>query len=237
MILFGIDFSLYYMLFFKQARLVLKSDELRGYLGIIAASILLIFINCLGMYDTVEETFRHAAFTVGSIITTTGYATTDFNLWPQFSKVILVMLMFCGACAGSTGGGIKVSRILILLKSIVKEIRTSAHPRATIKLKMNGRLLEHETVRGVNVFMAAYLAIFASALLIISLDNFDFTTNFTAIAATLNNIGPGLEMVGPMGNFSAFSPLSKFVMSMCMLTGRLEIFPMLLLFSPYTWKK
>ena len=237
MILFGIDFSLYYMLIFRQAKSILKSDELKAYFGAIILAILLIFINCRGLFTTAEEAFRHIAFTVGSIITTTGYGTTDFNLWPEFSKIILLVLMFSGACAGSTGGGIKVSRILILLKSIIKEIRINAHPRTTVKLKMNGRLLEHETVRGVNVYMAAYLTIFMLALLIISLDNFDFATNFTAVLSTLNNIGPGFNMVGPMGNFSEFSDFSKIVMSICMLTGRLEIFPMLVLFSPYTWKK
>ncbi len=237
MILFGIDFSLYYVLFFKEARLIFKSDELKGYLGIILLAILFIFINSRHMFDTSAEAFRHISFAVSSIITTTGYCTTDFNLWPEFSKAILVLLMFAGACAGSTGGGIKISRIIILLKSIIKEVRIYAHPRTTVKLKMNDRLLEHETVRGVNVFMAAYIVIFVISLLIISIDNFDFTTNFTAIAATLNNIGPGLNMVGPVGNYAAFSPLSKIVMSLCMLTGRLEIFPMLLLFSPYTWKK
>lgn len=237
MILFGIDFSLYHALLFREAKNIFKSDELKAYLGIIAMSILLIFINSSRMFETVEEAFRHISFTVGSIITTTGYATTDFNLWPEFSKIIIVMLMFIGACAGSTGGGIKVSRIIILLKSIVKEIRTSVHPRTTLKLKMNGRIIQHETIRGVNVYMAAYIAIFFAAWLIISLDNFDFTTNFTAIAATLNNIGPGLGMVGPMGNFADFSVLSKVVMSVCMLVGRLEIFPMLLLFSPHTWNK
>ena len=237
MIMFGIDFSLYHALLFRGAKSLFKSDELKAYIGIIALSTLLIFFNSKHLFATVEEAFRNVWFTVGSIITTTGYATTDFNLWPEFSKVIIVMLMFIGACAGSTGGGIKVSRIIILLKSIVKEIRTSAHPRTTLKIKMNGRNVEHETVRGVNVFMASYAAIFAGALLLISLDNFDFTTNFTAIAATLNNIGPGLNMVGPVGNFSEFSALSKVVMSICMIVGRLEIFPMLLLFSPYTWKK
>lgn len=237
MILFGIDFSLYYTLLFREAKNIFKSDELKTYLGIIALSILLIFINSRLMFETVEEALRHISFTVGSIITTTGYSTTDFNLWPEFSKLIIVILMFIGACAGSTGGGIKVSRIIILLKSIVKEVRTSVHPRITLKLKMNGRIIQHETIRGVNVYMAAYIVIFFAALLIISLDNFDFTTNFTATVATLNNIGPGLEMVGPMGNFSDFSILSKIVMSICMLVGRLEIFPMLLLFSPYTWKK
>lgn len=237
MIMFGIDFSLYHALLFRGAKSFFKSDELKAYIGIIALSTLLIFFNSKHLFATVEEAFRSIWFTVGSIITTTGYAVSDFNLWPEFSKVIIVMLMFIGACAGSTGGGIKVSRIIILLKSIVKEIRTSAHPRTTLKIKMNGRTVEHETVRGVNVFMASYVAIFAGALLLISLDNFDFTTNFTAILATINNIGPGLNMVGPTGNFSEFSALSKVVMSICMIVGRLEIFPMLLLFSPYTWKK
>ncbi len=237
MILFGIDFSLYYALLLREAKSILKSSELKVYLGIIAMSILLIFVNTRWMFETAEEAFRHIAFTVGSIITTTGYSATDFNLWPEFSRVILVILMFVGACAGSTGGGIKVSRILILLKNIGKEVRTSVHPRTTLKLKMNGRIIPHETVSGVNVYMAAYIMIFFGAFLLISLDNFDFTTNFTAIAATLNNIGPGLNMVGPMGNFSEFSSFSKIIMSICMLIGRLEIFPMLLLFSPHTWTK
>ena len=239
MIMYGIDFSLYYMLFFKERKAFLKSTELKVYIGIIALSVLCIFINtkAYGVFATNEEGFRHTFFTVGSIITTTGFATADFNLWPALSQTIIVVLMFIGACAGSTGGGIKVSRVIILLKSIVKEVRTSAHPRTTLKIKMNGRLVEHETVRGVNVFMASYVVIFITAILIISLDNFDFTTNFTAIAATINNIGPGLSVVGPTGNFAAFSGLSKLVMSFCMLAGRLELFPMLLLFSPYTWKK
>ncbi len=237
MIACGVDFSLYYMLLLGDIKSILKSDEVKAYFGIIASAILLIFINTRGMFGSIEEAFRNIAFSVGSVITTTGYSTADFNLWPEFSKMIIVILMFVGACAGSTGGGIKVSRILILLKTIVKEIKTTAHPRRTLKLKMNNRTLEHETVRGVNVYMAAYVIIFTTSLLIISFDNFDFTTNFTAIAATINNIGPGLSKVGPIGNFSEFSYLSKFVMSMCMLIGRLEIFPMLLLFSPSTWKK
>ncbi len=237
MILFGIDFSLYHALLFREAKSFFKASELRVYLGIIVISILLIFINCGWMFETVEEALRNIAFTVGSTMTSTGYATTNYNLWPQFSKVIIVVLMFIGACAGSTGGGIKVSRIIILLKSIGKEVRTSVHPRTTLKLKMNGRIIPHETVRGVNVYMAAYIMIFFSSFLLISLDNFDFTTNFTATLATLNNIGPGLSMVGPVGNFSGFSELSKVIMSICMLIGRLEIFPMLLLFSPHTWAK
>lgn len=236
MILFGVDFSLYYAFFFRKSKNPFKSAELRAYLGVIFLSIVIIFFNTRGYFGGALEAIRHIAFTVGSIITTTGYATVDFDLWPELSKTIIVMLMFIGACAGSTGGGIKISRIIILIKSIAKEIRTSAHPRTTLKIKMNGRPIEHETVRGVNVFMAAYVVIFAFALLVISCDNFDFTTNFTAIAATINNIGPGLGGVGPTCNFSGYSYFSKFIMSICMLVGRLEIFPMLLLFSPHTWK-
>ena len=237
MVLFGIDFGLYYTLIFREAKSFLKSDELKVYLGIIITSIILIFVNSHQLFKTVEEAFRYIFFSVSSIITTTGYATADFNLWPEFSKVVLIILMFIGACAGSTGGGIKVSRIIILLKSIGKEIRTSVHPRTTYKLKMNGRIIQHETVRGVNVFMAAYVMIFFASLLVVSLDGYDFITNFTSIAATINNVGPGLGLVGPTGNFSIFSNISKIVMSMCMFVGRLEIFPMLLLLSPHTWAK
>ncbi len=237
MILFGIDFSLYYMLLLGKFRSMLKSDELRVYLGIILFSIAVITVNCRQMYDSIATTIRHAAFQVGSIITTTGYATTDFDLWPELSKTILVGLMFIGACAGSTGGGIKVSRIVILVKSILKEVKTSAHPNSTYKITMNGRPVAHEIVRGVNVYMAAYVIIFALSVLVLTLDNLDFTTNFTAITATLNNIGPGLAGVGPTRNFSVFSDLSTLVMTADMLIGRLEIFPFLVLLSPYTWKK
>ncbi len=237
MLIFGVDFSLYYLLLMRRGKAVLKSAELRGYLLIAASAVLLISINCMHLYASFGDTLRHSAFQVGSIMTTTGFATTDFDLWPAFSKSILVLLMFIGACAGSTGGGIKVSRVIIFLKSIVKEIKTAAHPRNTVKITMNGRLVAHETVRAVNVFMASYLLIFALSVLLISLDNFGFTTNFTAVAATLNNIGPGLEMVGPTQNFANFSVFSKLVLIFDMLAGRLEIFPMLILFSPYTWKK
>ena len=237
MILFGVDFSLYFILFFRERKLsVFKSEELRAYFGVIVLAVVLIFFNTSYIFKTVEEAFRNITFTVGSIITTTGYSVCDFNKWPEFSKIILILLMFSGACAGSTGGGIKVSRIIILLKSIKKEIRTCAHPRTALKIKMNGKVLDHETVRGVNVFMASYVAIYMLALLIISMDNFNFTTNFTAIVATLNNIGPGLDLVGPTGNFSMFSDLSKYVLSTLMLIGRLEIFPMLLLIMPSAWR-
>lgn len=237
MILFGIDFSLYYLLLLGKVKDVIRSDEVKTYLGIIAAAIVIITINCRDLFASLCDTLRHAAFQVASIITTTGYATTDFNLWPELSKCILVLLMFIGACAGSTGGGIKVSRIIILCKTIFKELTLVIHPNSTRKITMNGRPVEHNVVRGINVYMAAYLAIFAVSLLIVSIDSFDFTTNFTAIASTLNNIGPGLAGVGPMSNFSAYSGLSKLVMVADMLIGRLEIFPMLVLFFPATWRK
>lgn len=237
MILFGVNFNVYYLILKKRLRPAFQSVEVRGYLAIIAASILLITVNILPMFANVGEALRHAAFQVGSIITTTGFATTDFNLWPSFSKTILVLLMFVGACAGSTGGGIKVSRIIILFKSILKELDYIVHPHNIKKLKMDGRVIEHTVIRSVNVFFASYFLVFAASLLLISLDNFDFTTNFTAVAATLNNIGPGLELVGPTGNFSQFSDLSKVVLTFDMLVGRLELFPILILFMRKTWSK
>ncbi len=237
MLIFGVDFALYHLLLLRKVKPVWKSAELRGYLGFVFASILLITINCRGLFAGFGETLRHSAFQVASIMTTTGFSTTDFDLWPEFSKSILVLLMFVGACAGSTGGGIKVSRILILLKSIIKQIRIAVHPRNTIKITLSGREVAHETVRAVNVFMASYLVIFALSVLLISLDNFNFTTNFTAVTATMNNIGPGLGGVGPAQNFGGYSALSTLVLTFDMLVGRLEIFPMLILFSPSTWKK
>lgn len=237
MAIFGIDFSFYYLLLMRKVKSAFKMEEVWVYIGIILVSIALICFNIRDLYPTVPEALKHSAFQVSSIITTTGYATTDFDLWPQFSKALLVALMFCGACTGSTAGGMKVSRIALLFKSIVKEVRVLAHPKSTIKVKINGRALEHETLRGINVFFVAYILIFAAVLLIISLDNMDFTTNFTAVAATLSNIGPGLGRVGPMGNFSVYSPLSTFVLTVTMIIGRLEIFPILVLLSPRTWKQ
>lgn len=237
MLIFGVDFSIYHLLIMKKPRLILKSDEFKGYICIIAVSVALICINCLGYFDSFGETLRHSIFQVSSVITTTGFSSDDFDKWPEFSKTILVTLMFIGACAGSTGGGIKVSRVIVLLKSIVKEIRICAHPKNTLKITMNGRVIEHETLRAINVFIMAYVGIFTFSLLIISMDNFDFTTNFTAVAATINNIGPGLAKVGPASNFSQYSILSKIILSLNMLAGRLEIFPLLMIFSPYTWRK
>jgi len=237
MILFGIDFSFYYLILARKLKSILKMEEVRGYFLIILTAITVIMINCYGMYSNIFDNLRYTAFQVGSIITTTGYSTVDFNLWPELSKTILLILMFIGACAGSTGGGVKVSRIIIFLKGIFKEIKLAVHPSRTVKITMNGRMIEHETVRGVNVYMAAYIVIFFTALLVISVDNFDFTTNFSAVAATLNNIGPGFNLVGPMENFSLYSDFSKFVLTVAMLIGRLEIFPILVLFSKHTWRK
>ncbi len=237
MIACGINFSIYYLILMRKFSLAFRSSEMWAYLGIIASAIIVISLNCLHLFDGFGEALKHSAFQVGSIITTTGYTTTDFDLWPELSKTILVILMFIGASAGSTGGGIKVSRIIILLKSLVKEIKIASHPKSTHKVTMDGRNVEHETIRSVNVFMVSYLVIYAVSLLIISIDNMDFTTNFTAVAATLNNIGPGLAGVGPTRNFSDYSTLSTLVLTFDMLIGRLEIFPMLVLFSPHAWKK
>lgn len=237
MILFGINFNIYYLFLLKKWKQVLKSEELRTYLGIIIAATAIITGYILNTYHTFGNALNHASFQVASIITTTGFATTDFNLWAQVPKTILIILMFVGACAGSTGGGIKVSRILIMIKTVLKEIFTFAHPHGVKKIKMDGQRIQHETVRSVNVFMVAYTLILLFSTLLIGIDNLDFTTNFTAVVATFNNIGPGLEMVGPTQNFNVFSNFSKFVMMFDMLAGRLEIFPMLVLFSPYTLRR
>lgn len=237
MILFGVNFNAYYLLLTKKVMQAARSEEVRYYLGIIAAAIIAIAINTRGMFTSFGRAFQQAAFQVGSIITTTGYATTDFNVWPIFSKTILVMLMFVGACAGSTGGGIKVSRLMILCKSARKELQLYLHPNAVKKIKMDDKPIPHEVVRATNMFLFVYILIFSISLLIVSLDNFDLVSNFTAIAATLNNIGPGLGAVGPTGNFGCYSYVSKIIMIFDMLAGRLEIFPLLLLFKRDTWRK
>ncbi len=237
MAIFGVDFSFYYLILMRKIKSAFKMEEVLIYIGIILASITLIFFNIKELFPNSAEALKHTAFQVSSIMTSTGYATVDFDLWPQFSKTILIALMFCGACTGSTGGGIKVSRVAILFKSIIKEIKVLAHPKATLKVKMSGRAIEHETLRGINVFFASYMFIFIVALLIVSLDNLDFTTNFTAVLTCISNIGPGLSKVGPTCNFSVYQSLSKLVFTLVMITGRLEIFPMLVLFSKNTWRK
>ena len=240
MILFGVNFGAYYLILAKRFRKAFTHVEVLTYLGIIAAAITVITVDIAGKFDytaSVGDAIRHSAFQVGSIMTTTGFSSCDFNLWPTLSKTVLVMLMFVGACAGSTGGGIKVSRVMILIKSIGKELNSYIHPNSVKTLKLDKKPVEHEVVRGANVFIAVYVCIFAGSVLLISLDGFDLVTNFTAVAATFNNIGPGLELVGPAANYSGFSNLSKLVMCFCMLAGRLELFPILMLFNKNTWKK
>ena len=237
MILFGVNFSAYYLLLTKKFVQAFKFEEVRYYFGIILAAILVIGLNTAHLFRNLGEAFQQAAFQVGSIITTTGFSSTDFSQWPSLSKTILVLLMFVGACAGSTGGGIKVSRFIILLKAMKKEIKQYLHPRQIRKIRMDGRVVEHEVVRNVNVFMVVYIMIFATSVFILAFDNLDLITNFTAVAATFNNIGPGLELVGPTANFNVFSDVGKYVLIFDMLAGRLEIFPLLLVFFPDTWRK
>ena len=236
-ILFGVNFTFYYLLLCKKAGAAFGMEEVRAYFLVVLASIGIITWNISSMYSSFSESLRQASFQVGSIITTTGYATTDFNLWPELSKCILVMLMFVGACAGSTGGGMKVSRLLVMLKTVRKELQTVAHPRSVKKIRMDGHPVEHEVLRSINVFFIAYFVIFALSVLVVSFDEFSFETNFTAVAATLNNIGPGMGDVGPMANFGCYGPVSKVILTFDMLAGRLELFPVLLLFCPSTWKR
>ena len=237
MALFGVNFSCYYLLLLGHVRSVFKDEELRLYLGIIFGSIILIVLNLRGFYDTLGETVRHAAFTVSTIITTTGFATTDFDLWPAFSKAIIMLLMIVGACAGSTGGGLKVARAMLLMKSLRRNIGQVLKPRKVQVVRNNGAVVDEKILANANAYLAAYVVILSLSFLIISLDNFSVATNFTAVLACFNNIGPGLEAVGPTCNFSGYSTLSKLVLSFDMLAGRLEIFPMLVLFSRSTWRR
>ena len=237
MLLFGVNFNLYYFLLVRRFRDVFCSEELRAYVLIVAAAVGAITINILHLYDSVWQSLRHAFFQVSSIITTTGFATTDFNTWPTFSKGILVTLMFVGACAGSTGGGIKVARLVILSKTSLCDMRRMLHPNAVSTVRFEGKPMGDKQIRSVHLFLTVYLMVFVVSCLLISLEHMDLITTFTAVASCMNNIGPGLEIVGPMGNFSSFSYASKLLLSFDMLAGRLELFPMLLLFSPSIWKR
>ena len=237
MILSGVNYTFYFCLLSRRIKDAFRIEEVRWYFFIILASAGVIAYNTSRMYPTVSETLRHAFFQVGSIITTTGYATTDFNLWPPLSQTILVILMFIGACAGSTGGGMKVSRPVIFFKSLRKELSLIIHPREIRKIRMDGHVIEHATLRSANVFLVIYFVTLLSSTLLISVDEFDFTTNFTAVVSALNNIGPGLNLVGPTQNFSIFSVFSKFVLMFDMLAGRLVLFPLMILLMPSTWRK
>ncbi|MBR6693153.1 MAG: TrkH family potassium uptake protein [Clostridia bacterium] len=236
MFLFGVNFTVYYLILTKKFRQVFMSEELKMYFIVYVVAVLVIAFNVVQMFSNFGEALHHASFQVSSIMTTTGYATFDFDKWPALSKTILVLLMFMGAMGGSTGGGIKVSRVLIAVKSALREIKTSVRPKKVSSIMVDKRPLEESTVRAINVYFVVYGIIFIISMLLISLDNFDFTTNFTAITATLNNIGPGLNMVGPMQNYASFSDLSKMVMVFDMLIGRLELYPILALFYVGTWK-
>lgn len=237
MILSGINYSFYFCILCKKVKDAFRIEEIRLYLFLILAASGVIIYNTKHMYATMEETVRHAFFQVGSVITSTGFATTDFDLWPSLSKTILVLLMFVGACAGSTGGGIKVSRLLILMKTIKKELSLIIHPREIRKIRVDGHVLDHSTLRSINVFLVIYFVLLLISTLLISVDEYDFTTNFTAVVSMLSNIGPGLNLVGPTQNFSIFSVFSKFILMFDMLAGRLELFPMMVLFIPSTWKR
>lgn len=237
MILSGVNYVAYFYLTTRQIKEIFHVEEIRVYFGVILAASIFIAFNIRPLYPTLGECFRHAFFQVGSIITTTGYATTDFDLWPEVSKTILVLLMIIGACAGSTGGGLKISRLLILCKSIPKQLSLVIHPREIKVIKMDGKAIEHQVMRATNVYLAIYFFITLGSTLFVSVDNFDFTTNFTAVVSALNNIGPGLAGVGPTRNFGAFSVFSKFVLMFDMLAGRLELYPLLILFMPSLWRR
>ena len=237
MFLFSVNFSIYYMILLRQFKAAFSDEELRLFLVMIFASIALIAWNVSPLYKSMEETIRHSAFTVGTVMSTTGYATTDFDLWPPFSKAILLFLMMVGACAGSTGGGMKQVRLLLLWKSLRRNLHKSLHPTEVRSVIVNGRAMDEDILSNTNAYLIAYVIIVIGSVLVLSLDGFDFETNFSAVMATFNNIGPGFHAVGPTCNFAAYSNLSKIVMIADMLAGRLEIYPILTLISKSTWKK
>lgn len=237
MLLFGVNFNAYYLILIRKYKDALRMEEVLTYFGIVAISTLLITLNIRGDFSSLYQAFHHAAFQVATIVTTTGFASVDFDLWPTFSKIILVLLMFSGGCAGSTSGGMKVSRLGIAAKTVKKEMSSLIHPRRVKILKYEGKPIEHSVLRSINTYFIAYFMIFAVSLLLISLDGFDFTTSFTSVLTTLGNVGPGLAAVGPTCSFADYSVASKLVLMFNMLAGRLEIFPLLLLFFPGTWKR
>lgn len=237
MALFGINFSIYHMVLLRDFKGIFHDEEIRVYLGLLFGSTIIIALNIFPQFTSFGQAFHHSAFTVSSIMTTTGFATVDFNAWPQLSRSILVVLMVFGASAGSTGGGIKSARVLLLMKSLKKEIQKVLHPRTVKVVTMSGKPINDSVIHGVNIYMTAYCAISILSFILISLDNLSLETNLTAVIACMNNIGPGLDLVGPTGNYAAFSNFSKIILSIDMLLGRLEIFPILILFDPHTWNR
>ncbi len=235
MFLCGVNFTCFYLLLIRQVKNVFRDEELRLYLGVAAASILVITLNLRGFYDTFSETLRHAAFQVSTIMTTTGFATTDYELWPGLSKAILLALMIIGASAGSTGGGFKCGRALLVLKSLRRSVQQIVHPQKVQVVRVNGQPISEKVLQNTNAYLAAYAILIVASFLLISVDGFSITTNLSAVLACFNNIGPGFEMVGPTSNYAAFGTFSKLVLALDMLAGRLEIFPILILFSRTTW--
>jgi trk system potassium uptake protein TrkH len=237
MLIFGINFNLYFLILIKRFKAAICSSELWVYLTIVFASTALITVNISDSFNSITEAIKHSAFQVSSIMTTTGYATNDFNAWPSFAKAVLVLLMFIGGCAGSTAGGLKVSRVVVLCKNVKSNLRHMLHPRSVDSIRFEGKKLDKEIVTNVSSYFAIYFICFTLIFLILSFEQFDLETNVSAVAACFNNIGPGLSKVGPMGGYSIYSPFSKVVLSFAMLLGRLEILPMVLLFSPAVWFK
>ena len=237
MLLFGVNFNLYFLMLMKRFRTALGSEELHWYLGIVAFAVITIAANINSLYGSVHQAARHSFFAVSSIITTTGFGTVDFDMWPQYSRSVLVLLMIIGACAGSTGGGLKVSRVILLLRAAGRGMRRMIHSRSVESIRFEGRVMEEETINSCLIYLSVYCLTAAASVILISLNNFPFETNVTGVMACINNIGPGLGMVGPAGNYAAFSAFSKLVLSFDMLAGRLELFPVLLLFAPSTWKR
>jgi trk system potassium uptake protein TrkH len=236
MILFGINFNAYYFIIMRHFKKALAIEEIKVYFGVVVGCSMLIFFNIYRMYPTAFEALTHSFFQVAAVITTTGFTTTDFDTWPALSKTLLVLLMFVGACAGSTGGGIKISRYIIVVKSVGREIKSFLHPKSVNKVKMDKKILDSDVIRTTNIYFITFIMIFVVSLLLVSIEGRDLTTNFTAVASEMNNIGPGLSTAGPTENFYSFTVLSKFVFIFDMLAGRLELFPMLMLFHPVLWK-
>ena len=236
-IMFGVNFNAYFFILRRKFGEIKKMSELKGYFGIIAFSIITITINIRHLFPSILVAFQQAAFQVGSIITTTGFATADFDQWPQYSRAILVLIMFIGACAGSTGGGMKVSRVLIMFKTVYREIRKYLHPRAVTNVTMDGKTMDRSTLHSVSVYLSTYMLLLSlSVLLITAFESFDLETVFTSVVCTFNNIGPGLSKVGPTCNFSIMSTPTKYILMFDMLAGRLELYPMLILVTPAVWK-
>ena len=236
MLLFSVNFSCYYLIILGRVKDAFNA-EFRAFVAVVGTVVLILTLNVRGFFDTLGDCLRHVTFTVASLMSTSGFATVDFDAWPELSRTLLVLIMFVGACVGSTGGGLKIYRLMILLRGALNEVGSMIFPRRVKRVTVDGHPVDPEIVRATNVYIVWYFLVFGVSLLLISFDRFDLVTNFTAVTATINNIGPGLGVVGPTGNFSEFSVFSKLVLMFDMLAGRLELFPMLVLFSPATWKK